>query len=86
MREIERFEVRAEDGRTWRFAKLVQVTDFKPLLGSVQHLDGPPTYESLDTPGRFHINELGGDRYSLVDFGSAADNVTVTRVRGGGSS
>lgn len=82
MREIERFEVRAEDGPTWRFAKLVKVTDFKPLSGPAQQYDVPATYESLDEPGRFHINEREPDRFSLVDFGSAAGDVEVTRVRG----
>lgn len=81
MREIERFEIRAED-RTKRFAKLVKVTNFKPLSGPAQQYDGPTTYESLDAPGRFHINERGPDRFSLVDFGSAADELEATHVRG----
>ncbi len=81
-REIERFDVRADDGRTWRFTKLVEQTAFKPLMGGTETLDGGYEYESLDESGRWELRERGGDRFTVIDFQSDDNDVLVTRVRG----
>jgi len=80
MREIERFEVRAADGQTWRFALMERAVTFKPLKGGTERLPGGQEYVSLDDPNRYHINRIAGDRFSLVDFGSTAPNIEVTRT------
>lgn len=79
MREIERFEVRAEDGRTWRFALMQHVTTFQPLSGGTQYLPGPPEYVSLDAPGRYDIHAADDGTFDLVDLKSDAAPVRVTR-------
>jgi hypothetical protein len=81
VREVERFQVRAEDGRLWWFALIEGVNTFRPLSGAIQHVPGPTQYVSLDDADRYHIRHKGGDRFTLVDFAPGADDADVTRVR-----
>ena len=80
MREIERFTVQADDGRTWRFALLEESTTFQPLTGGMQQAHGALVYESLDAPGRYYINKKSEGVFMLIDFESDAEDVEVRRV------